>query len=30
MISDSSPDTDGDIDEPLNTEENSTTNGYVN
>ena len=30
IISDSSPDTDGDIDEPLNTEENSTTNGYVN
>ena len=30
MISDSSPDTDGDIDEPLNTEENSLTNGDIN
>ena len=30
MISDSSPDTDGNIDEPLNTEENSLTNGDIN
>ena len=30
MISDSSPDTDGDIYDSSNTEENSTTNGYVN
>ena len=30
IISDSSPDTDGNIDEPLNTEENSLTNGDIN
>lgn len=30
IISDSSPDTDGNIDEPLNTEENSLINGDIN